>query len=367
MGFDYNPGCVPGTGTLKAFMLFVDFPDAVSGNESAQAMYDQMAPPTAEWYAQASYGNLTLDISADTSAYYRMPKSAAAYDWLGNTWRQDAYVQDALDAFTGNGARPPPPEVDVLYVVPTSGAAPWIKRSQTTFDPISTRQGQKVAKKAVTFGANSAMDLIHMTMVHETGHTFCLPDYYSFNSYLGFYVGGFSIMAETNGGSPDYFAWDKYRLGWIKDESVDCILEKGSTEHVLTPLAVNGPGKKAVVVAASETHALIAEVRIASGVDANTCAPGVLLTIVDTREAGGNGPIRVLDTTPGSGGCPGHLDDMVDAPLSLSLEGSKSLARAPVSSYDVPGWGVKVTLLSVEDQKYTIRVETQQGPRTTSY
>ncbi|KAK7960765.1 hypothetical protein PG988_011979 [Apiospora saccharicola] len=347
MGFDYNPGCVPGTGTLKAFMLFVDFPDA--------------------WYAQASYGNLTLDISADTSAYYRMPKSAAAYDWLGNTWRQDAYVQDALDAFTGNGARPPPPEVDVLYVVPTSGAAPWIKRSQTTFDPISTRQGQKVAKKAVTFGANSAMDLIHMTMVHETGHTFCLPDYYSFNSYLGFYVGGFSIMAETNGGSPDYFAWDKYRLGWIKDESVDCILEKGSTEHVLTPLAVNGPGKKAVVVAASETHALIAEVRIASGVDANTCAPGVLLTIVDTREAGGNGPIRVLDTTPGSGGCPGHLDDMVDAPLSLSLEGSKSLARAPVSSYDVPGWGVKVTLLSVEDQKYTIRVETQQGPRTTSY
>ncbi|KAK8006825.1 hypothetical protein PG989_000815 [Apiospora arundinis] len=371
MGFDYAEGCVPGTGTLRGFMIFVDFPDAVvpeGSEDTPQSLYDKMAPQTAAWYAQASYGALNLNITADTTAYYRMPKPAAAYDWMGSTFRQSSYAQDALDAFTANGTRPPPPEVDALYIVPTGRAASWISRSQTTFEPISTRQGQKVAKKAITFGAADT-DLIAMTMVHETGHTFCLPDYYSFQNYAGFYVGGYSVMAETQGMAPDFFAWDKYRLGWIRDEAVDCVLEVGSTEHVLTPLAIKGSGsdKKAVVLAGSETTALIAEVRIAAGLDKEACAPGVVLTEVNTRIGGGNGPIRVLDTTPGSGGCAGILDDMVDSALSLTLEGSKSLACAPVSSYDVPGWGVKVTLLSVADQKYTIRVDRQTPPRTTTY
>ncbi|KAK8091545.1 hypothetical protein PG997_001906 [Apiospora hydei] len=367
MGFVSSPGCVASTGTLRAFMLFVDFPDAmVPEGENAQAVYDTMAPKAAEWYAQASYGTLNLNVTADTSAYYRMPKAVASYDWLGSTFRQDAYARDALDAFTASGARLPA-DVDVVYVVPTGRASPWMSRSQTLFDPITTRDGQKV-KKTVTFGAADG-DLSAMTMVHETGHTFCLPDYYSFDSYAGLYVGGFSVMAQTLATAPDYFSWDKYRLGWLRDEAVDCVLDAGSTTHVLTPLAVAGPAgsKKAVVVAASETQALVAEVRVAAGVDEALCAPGVVLTTVDTRTAGGSGPIRVVDATPGSGGCVGLFDDLMDGALALTLEGSKSLAWAPVSSYDVPGWGVRVTLVGVADQEYTIRIDRQESARTNSY
>ncbi|KAK6854800.1 hypothetical protein PG995_009145 [Apiospora arundinis] len=112
-----------------------------------------MVPQAAEWYTQASYGALNLNIAADTTAYYRMPKAAAAYNWMGNGYRQDTYAQDALDAFTANGARPPPSGFDVLYVVPTGRAASYISRSQTADGAIPTRQGQKVAKKLVTFGA----------------------------------------------------------------------------------------------------------------------------------------------------------------------------------------------------------------------
>ncbi|KAK7937285.1 M6 metalloprotease [Apiospora aurea] len=360
MGFDLSPGSVASTGTLRAFMLFVDFPDAmVPEGENAQAMYDTMAPKAAEWYAQASYGALNLNVTADTSAYYRMQKTAASYNWLGSTFRQDAYARDALDAFTASGARLPA-DVDVVYVVPTGRASPWISRSQTLFDPIATRDGQKV-KKTVTFGATD-WDLTDMTMVHETGHTFGLSDYYSFSSYAGLYVGGFSVMAQTVGTAPDYFAWDKYRLGWLRDEAVDCVLDAGSTTHVLTPLA-----QKAVIVAASETQALIAEVRVAAGVDSALCAPGVVLTQVNTRIGAGSGPIRVLDATPGSGGCVGLFDDLMDAALALTLEGSKSLAWAPVSSYDVPGWGVRVTLVGVAGQEYTIRIDRQESARTNSY
>jgi M6 family metalloprotease-like protein len=369
MGFDFNAGCVKGTGDLKALVIFVDFPDAKDEDpDSLKALHDKLVPPTMEWFTRASYNKLKLDVKADTSKYYRMPKAASEYDWMGRqggNWRQDRYIQDALDAFTANGTRPPPLKVDVLYVIPTSQAANYIYRSQTYYDPISTRQGHRVAKKTITLGA-ADWDLIAMTMVHETGHTFCLPDYYAFNSYSSFYTGGFDVMSQTEGMAPDYFAWDKYRLGWIEDKAVDCIIEAGSTKHVLTPLAVNG-GKKAVIIAGSEITALIAEVRIADGVDKDLCAPGVLLTEVNTRIAGGSGPIRVLDATPGSMGCAGNLDDLNDAVLSLTLQGSNSLAYKPVSSFDVPDWNVTVTLLSVEGSKYTIGVDRQIPVRTDSW
>ncbi|KAF4343564.1 hypothetical protein FBEOM_2473 [Fusarium beomiforme] len=363
MGFDFPKGCVSATGTVNAFMIFVDFPDA-EDDRSPQAMHDSLVPEAVEWYAQASYNTLKLNVTADTSGYYRMPNAAASYGWMAGGFWQDNYLNDALDIFTANGTRSPP-EADILYVVPTGRAADHIARSMARYDPISTRHGKKVTfKKAVTFGA-ADWDLVPMSVVHETGHAFCLSDYYGFDGYLGRYVGEFGVMAQHQGIAPDFFAWDKYRLGWMSDSAVDCVLEAGSTEHVLTPLAWNIPGKKAVVIAGSEIAALVAEVRIAAGVDMRACAPGVLLYTVETRE--NPGPIRIVDATPGSMGCPGHLDDLNDATLSLTKEGSESLAPAPVSSFDVPGWNLTVTLLSVKDQEYTIRVDRQTGARTDSW
>jgi M6 family metalloprotease-like protein len=368
MGFDFKAGCVKSTGDVNAFAIFVDFPDAKDEDpDSLKALHDKLVPPTIEWYTKSSYNKLKLNVKADTSKYYRMPKAASEYDWLGRQsgiWQPNRYIHDALDAFMANGTQPPP-EVDVLYIIPTRQAENSISRSQTQYDPVSTREGKRVAKKVVTFGA-ADWDLIALNMVHETGHTICLPDYYSFNNYLTFYTGGFGVMSESDSMAPDFFSWDKYRLGWIEDQAVDCVLEAGSTKHVLTPLAVKG-GKKAVVIAGSEISALIAEVRTADGVDKNLCAPGVLLTEVNTRIAGGSGPIRVIDVTPGSLGCPGRLDDKNDAALSLTKEGSESLAYKPVSSFDVPNWNVTVTLLSVEDSKYTIRVDRKTPAKTDSW
>ncbi|KAL4730856.1 hypothetical protein ACLX1H_002898 [Fusarium chlamydosporum] len=335
MGFNFSAGCVNSTGNVDALAIFVDFPDAQDQDpDSLDALYDKMVPPTIEWYAKASYNKLKLNLKADTSKFHRMPKASSEYDWLGRQggiWRPNLYVQDALDAFTANGTRSPP-NVDVLYIIPTSKAASYIYRSQTQYDPVSTRQGEKVAKKVVTLGA-ADWDLAAMNIIHETGHTFCLPDYYAFNSYLGFYTGGFDVMSQTDGMAPDFFSWDKYRLGWIEDQAVDCVLDAGSTNHVLTPLAADG-GKKSVIIAGSEITALVAEVRTADGLDKDLCAPGVLITEVNTRTGGGNGPIRVLDATPGSMGCLGNLDDLNDAALSLTKKGSQSLAYEPVSTFE---------------------------------
>ena len=68
---------LPGTGTLRALMLFVDFPDA-RATETTQAMFDHFAPLPEAWYAEASYGRLTLDLAAQHT-WYRMSQPVASY------------------------------------------------------------------------------------------------------------------------------------------------------------------------------------------------------------------------------------------------------------------------------------------------
>ncbi|KAI0845893.1 M6 metalloprotease [Daldinia vernicosa] len=339
-GFGYELNCAPSTGTLSAFMIFVDFADQAA-IETPQSLYDFFLPAAAEWYATSSYGALTLNVTADTSRFYRMPAKADSYGWQrGLSYEMhQKYIQDALDAY---GKTIPP--TDVLYVVPTANAAA-ISFSPTFMGDVKTRDGTYVAKKSVTFGLDAYETWKYLVLNHETGHTMCLPDYYPFNgSATGLFIGGWDLMGLISGPSPDYFAWDKWRLGWLSDEQISCVAETGSTTHTLTPLEKPG-GSKAVVIKHSSTDVLVAELRSASGLDSASCSTGVLLYTVSTTTATGEGPIRVLDTTPGSSGCAG--DKLNDAPLSLG----------GISSYTVPGWGIKVTVVSESNGSVDVRVE----------
>lgn len=100
-----------------------------------------------------------------------------------------------------------------------------------------------------------------------------------------------------------------------------------------------------MVIKHSSTDVLVAELRSAGGLDSASCSTGVLLYMVSTTTATGEGPVRVLDATPGSSGCAG--DKLNDAPLSLR----------GTSSYTVPGWGIKVTVVSESNDGVEIEVE----------
>ncbi|KAI2466164.1 M6 metalloprotease [Annulohypoxylon bovei var. microspora] len=339
-GFGYELNCAPSTGTLNAFMIFVDFDDE-QAIETPQSLHDFFLPAAAEWYATSSYGALTLNVTADISRFYRMPATAASYGWArGLSYEaHEKYIQDALDAY-GKTISP----TDVLYVVPTANAAA-ISFSPTFMGDVQTRAGVYVAKKSVTFGLDAYKTWKYLVLNHETGHTMCLPDYYPFNgSATGLFIGGWDLMGLISGPSPDYFAWDKWRLGWLSDEQIDCVAEAGSTTHTLTPLEEAG-GSKAVVIKHNSTDVLVAELRSADGLDSASCSTGVLLYTVSTTTATGEGPVRVLDATPGSSGCAG--DKLNDAPLSL--EGT--------TSYTIPDWGVQVTVVSESSDGTEIKVD----------
>ncbi|KAI1734532.1 M6 metalloprotease [Xylaria scruposa] len=339
-GFGYELNCAPSVGTLSAFMIFVDFSDQVATESSPQVLHDFFLPAAADWYRTASYGALDLSVTADTSRFYRMPATAVSYNWNRGLTAEahERYIQDALAAYNA-----PIPPVDVLYIVPTANAAA-IGNSETFIGDVTTREGTYVAKKSTTFGVDGYRTWGSLVLNHETGHTMCLPDYYPFNgSATGLFIGGWDLMGLISGPSPDYFAWDKWRLGWLVDDQFDCVTDVGVTTHILSPLEVSG-GKKAVVVKHSDTEVLVAEVRSTMGLDTTSCATGVLLYTVSTITATGEGPVRVLDVTPSSGGCAG--DELNDATLTSS----------GVSSYRFADWGVTITMVAKNNQDYEIMV-----------
>ncbi|KAM0338614.1 hypothetical protein ACHAPU_011270 [Fusarium lateritium] len=281
-----------------------------------------------------------------------MPHSAESYNWdvgLSNQQHYD-YIEDALDAYLNNSASSAPSRTDILYIVPTRNAA-WFSRSLASSFAVFTRDNQLISSRAVTFGVDPYNSWGYKALNHETGHSMCLPDLYPLDTNFptGEFTGGWSLMGNVGGIAPDYFAWDKWRLGWLLNDDIDCILEHGTTRHTLTPVETAG-GTKAVVVALNKTTALVAEARVAKGADSNICAPGVLLYTIDTTLATGLGPIRVLDATPGTDSCGSEFsgwEPLIDATLSLN----------GIKSYEVVGCGIQVTLVSGKDDKYEIEVE----------
>ncbi|KAM0282372.1 hypothetical protein ACHAQH_003051 [Verticillium albo-atrum] len=351
--------CAPSTGTIRAKMIFVDFPDAI--DKCPPPRLDQKEIPAAvEWFRNSSFGSLNLDIDFDGSRYYRMPRPSTSYNFERNltTEGHREYIQDALDAWLQYTNITVPkvnstdgPLTDVLYIMPTHKASA-ITFTTTSAISIYTANVNYIARKGVTFGYDDLNAWGPTLLNHETGHTMCLPDLYPLpEGYTQEYVGNWDVMANAAGHSADFFAWHKWKLGWLFDSEIDCIVDSGSTTHTLSPVEVVGGGAptKAVVVKHNGTAALVAEVRSKLGNNVGSCSQGVLLYTVATDVETGKGPIRVLDSNPGSDWGLCEADQLDDAPLTLER----------TSSLTVEGWGVTVSILEKNGEDYTIKVDVE--------
>ena len=69
---------------------------------------------------------------------------------------------------------------------------------------------------------------------HETGHAVSLTEGYNAGTGGTFrYMGQWDMMGNISGNAPDYIAWNKWKLGWLNDDEVDCVASDGVTEHTL--------------------------------------------------------------------------------------------------------------------------------------
>jgi M6 family metalloprotease-like protein len=290
------------TGLLRAVMLFVDFSNARATQAPVgwrkTGPYSEWLAPAATWLRTASYGKVRLSITP-VDTWYRMSRRDLAYGVdRGMTFEEHVKFMAEAVALADD-------DVDfsryqIVYVVTPKNAL-GISNSPAFIDPSDQRilaDGVAITHGA-TFGQNiwEWGDFGYRVLAHETGHLFGLPDLYAFDGGdVHRYVGGWDLMGTLNGSAPDVFAWEKWKLGWISDDQVVCVVEAG-TQRIRLTAVERSDGTKLVVVPTGPTAAYVIESRRALGTDADACSTGVLIYRVDSTVPTGFGPVRVVDAT----------------------------------------------------------------------
>ncbi|MFJ7067857.1 M6 family metalloprotease domain-containing protein [Streptomyces sp. NPDC101115] len=317
----------PATGTRRVLSLFVDFPDAPATD--ATEPYAAHLAPAADWLRKAGHGRLHLSMDA-LHQWIRMPAASTTYGFArGLSFEaHEKYVRDAIAAADPYADLS---RYDMVYVVPTRTAAAIPFSPTYLYDPTTpgvTADGTRL-KWAVTFGQDM-WRWGHKVVAHETGHTFGLPDLYSFTGPTHQYVGGWDVMGDIAGAAPQFLGWHSWKLGWTGDHQVACLSGPGRRTVRLTPVERPG-GTKIAVVRTGETTAYVAESRRPERNDTAACSSGVLIYKVDSATPTGGGPVRIMNGNPAAtppAGC---------TPLDLAAYG-------PGQTFTDPDTGVRIDI-----------------------
>jgi M6 family metalloprotease-like protein len=311
-------------------------------NTTVQEAYEYVKSAPTELFNVMSYGKMQLELVPLLGQFYRMPAASSSYNYSRGltTELHLKYINDTLAAvgpsvsFAG---------IDVLYILPALYANE-ISFSTSTAVDVTAPDGTVIGS-TITYGQDLYFSWGSKTINHETGHALGLPDLYPYDGgEVPKWVGGFDMMGLIAGQSPDFFAWHKWQLGWIEDSQVDCVSLAGTSTHRISPLEVAGESIKVAAIPIDATSYIMAEVRSKNGINKDACGTGVLLYNANAAVGSGDGPIRVIDTKPGSGGCLfNNGGELNDAPLLVG------------ETYDTQ-LGVTITVTAQEGEDYIIEV-----------
>ncbi len=164
--------------------------------------------------------------------------------------------------------------------------------------------------------------------LHEFGHLFGLPD----GNPASGSTPGFDLMWGWYG-SPELSVWNRWLLGVLEDDQVDCKTDFETSTHWIRPLAWVGDYKKAVAIPVSDHEVIVVESRRRQGYDAlfGKESEGAYVYRVDTSAL-----IYRPDTK--------RPVDVIAPERSLAQNGRWSLDAAldPGESVTSDGWTIKV-------------------------
>lgn len=292
---------LPSIGTVKTIVLFADFEDAPA-SQTPEEVFALISPNSEKFYSDISYSKMNY-VLEPYFVWLRLPKASAYYGEGIRTYEGHLeFLQDTVsladadvDFSTADSvALIVPPEASAVPYGPALGANPG--------------EGYTADGKTFENGITSGADLLgwgFLWLNHETGHIMSLPDLYAYQADPSNYddihrfVGGFSLMGLISGNAPEYFAFERWQLGWLDDNQIVC-QESADQTTTLTAIETVG-GTKAVMVPLGETKLLVVESRRRLGYDQKLLKEGALVYTVDTAIYSGEGAIvvyPVLDNDP---------------------------------------------------------------------
>lgn len=316
-------------GDVRVAVVFVDFSDAVA-TRTPQNVFAILSPTAENYYRAVSYGRMNL-ILEPSFVWRRMSGATTQYGWSALTHvNHRIYIQEAVDlAASVNFANS-----DAIAVISNPDAGALNNGPTFIGNPTS---GITADGKLFMNATTSGRDLLGwggFWLNHEMGHSMGLTDLYAYSGAGHRFVGGYSLMGLISGFAREFFAWERWLLGWIDDAQVSCA-GAGTSDVVLSPIERSG-GMKMVVVPTGLTSAVVVESRRAEGYDTNGAfSPGPLVYFIDTAVASGNGVLKVLPINDADG-------IKATAPLQLGQSISSGGVTITYLSQDAGGDRIRV-------------------------
>ena len=331
LGFPRASNRLPTTGNVHATVLFTDFSDAAA-TRTPQNAFALISPTAESYYRAVSYGKMNLVLDP-TYVWIRMSKPSTAYGWESLTFNaHKAYIQEAIN-LAGTSVNYSASDAVVVISNPDAGAL----SNGPAFVP-NPGDGVIAGGKLISSAATSGRDLLFWGaywLNHEMGHTMGLADLYAAaGSGTHRFVGVFSMMGLIAGPAREYFAWERWNIGWITDDQVTCA-PSGTTTTTLTPVERTG-GMKLVVVPTGPKTAVLVESRRVEGYDGTGFTPGVLVYYIDTSIASAAGVLRVLPVNDAD-------VNKTSAPLGVGQSITFASVTVTFVSQDAAGDHIRVT------------------------
>jgi len=334
------------TGTVKAVMLFVDFPDA-PGTASPAAVADHLlgGDGARRLFFDQSYGRLDLSVSVRADlGWRRMPKEAESYNFWRPTMEVDghrAYIAAAAALFKDEVSFR---DFHFVYVVGPEGAPLPLSPAFTVFPTQGARvsRGREITL-AVTFGRDSYANSF-IVGVHEVGHLFGLPDLYPAGGFAEDSAAGcWCIMSDIFRAS-GFLGWHRHKAGWLDEARTQYVAQTGTTRAMLTPLHESAGVSMLVFPAERRPRPSkvwvieVAQPVFAKGTNETSGIEGVLFYTVDATRDTGKSPVAVIPRTVSRNSTFGNLfeapfqpgdtvsDSSEDAVIELTVLGRTGTA-----------------------------------------
>lgn len=330
LGFPPPAYRMPSTGTVRVAVVFADFDDAPA-SRSPEEVFAIISPQAETMYRDMSNGRLDLQLEPHFT-WLRLSQPSAYYgSGIATFEGHQEFLQEAMDLADADVDFS---EADLVLVLANPDARNVAYGPAFGGDP---GYGIKAGGVELYNGVTSGYDLLFwgsLWLNHEVGHSMGLNDLYGYSgSDAHRFVGGWSLMGLINGRAPEYFAFERWQLGWLDDDQIVC-QESGEQTTELSAIEVPG-GTKAVIVPLDGTRALVIESRRALGYDTALEEVGALVYLVDTNIYSGEGTIVVLPEE-------GAGQYKYGAPL------------APGETLEFEG--VTITVLEASDQSDTVHI-----------
>ena len=336
------------TGTVKAVMIFVDFPNAPAGSASATDVANHLLGNGAaqQLFSTQSYGKMRLDVAVKSNlGWKRMTLPSTSYSFSTFDTHK-TYISAAASHFSPSDVSFS--DYDFVFLVAPQNAGFPLSPAFNAYRGQGASSPSGEIRLAVTFGTDSYSNR-YTNLVHEVGHLFGLPDLYPYSGDAdNAKAGCWPIMSDIFH-SECFMGWHRHKNEWLDQPRKTYLQGTTSTWYkTLSPFS-SSYGLSMIALPVDDiqkpSKVLVAELaQPVLGTNNQYWGDGVLIYTVDARIATGDSPVVVIPKITSTSSDYGYL---YEAPYHVN----------DVANFKEGNVSIVVSILQKFGSSYNVRID----------